>query len=63
MGYQTSDDGGLFVCEFIYYSSLLQAQKLQEQGRSVNVIFIHVPLENEGGDTVTQVIREIVKSQ
>lgn len=58
---EVSDDCGLFLCEFIYYNSLLQAQKVNEEGRNCDVVFVHVLRGYDGGDTVAQVIREIVE--
>ncbi|KAI9783537.1 MAG: hypothetical protein M1839_003707 [Geoglossum umbratile] len=42
-----SEDAGLFLCEFIYYNSLLAAKNLRDEGgRNVSGVFVHVP----GGD-------------
>ncbi|KAL2114053.1 hypothetical protein VUR80DRAFT_1056 [Thermomyces stellatus] len=64
---EVSDDPGLYLCEFIYYSSLFAAQRFEKDGRSLRGIFVHVPpyldpdaLDKER-DTVVQVIREMVK--
>lgn len=64
---EASDDPGLYLCEFIYYSSLIAARRLGEEGRSLKGVFVHVPpyLDTEAldkeRDTVVQVIREMVK--
>ena len=64
---EASDDPGLYLCEFIYYNSLLKARAFETEGRTLKGIFVHVPpyidpeaLDKER-DTVIQVIREMVK--
>ena len=64
---EASDDPGLYLCEFIYYSSLLAARKFGKEGRDLKGVFVHIPpyLDSEAldkeRDTVVQVIREMVK--
>ncbi|KAI9762222.1 MAG: TRAPP subunit [Chaenotheca gracillima] len=39
-----SDDAGLYLCEFIYFNSLVMAQRLREAGgKKVSGVFLHVP--------------------
>ncbi|KAI5292004.1 hypothetical protein KEM52_006689 [Ascosphaera acerosa] len=58
-----SHDAGRYVCEFIYYNSLVHAW---EQGRPLSVVFVHVPVRREEGDVekgkdaVTGLIKAIV---
>lgn len=66
---EESNDTGLYLCEFIYYSSMLTARRLENEGRVVKVIFVHVPpnldsktLEKQR-DTIAQVIREMVREE
>ncbi|SPO05495.1 uncharacterized protein DNG_08182 [Cephalotrichum gorgonifer] len=62
----TSNDAGLYLCEFIYFNSMHTARRLGEAGRDIKGVFIHVPanlepeiLDSER-DTVAQIIREMV---
>lgn len=62
---EISNDAGLFLCEFIYYSSMAE---LYKQGRDVPVLFWHLPPDADGKDTergisvATALIRSIVES-
>ena len=63
---EESDSPGLYLCEFIYYNSLLEGERLEKEGRSLKGIFVHVPpsLSEEAldkqRDTVREMIREMV---
>ncbi|KAF1809344.1 peptidase C15, pyroglutamyl peptidase I-like protein [Eremomyces bilateralis CBS 781.70] len=62
-----SDDAGLYLCEFIFYNSLVHSQRLSRDGRHVKGIFFHVPsgcsadLIRQGQDLLLQVIEEMVR--
>lgn len=65
---ESSTDAGLFLCEFIYFNSLLLARRLRtSQGRHIKGIFLHVPpfldekeLE-KGRDILIEIIKQMVK--
>jgi len=57
---RTSNDAGLYLCEYIYYKSLLHCQNRAD----VACIFIHVPVisvisAENAASTITNVILEI----
>jgi pyrrolidone-carboxylate peptidase len=63
----SSDDAGLFLCEFIYLNSLVHALECKQSGKTLKGIFLHVPpgLEPEdiekGKATLVRIIKEMVQ--
>ncbi|KAI9866768.1 MAG: hypothetical protein M1813_000710 [Trichoglossum hirsutum] len=65
---ESSTDAGLFLCEFIYFNSMVVARGLREDGRDLKGLFFHVPPEmspkkiKTGQDTLVRVVKEMVGS-
>lgn len=64
---ETSEDAGLFLCEFIFYNSLFQTQLLRKTtGIPANSLFFHVPTGlssgeiEQGRDILLSIIRALV---
>jgi len=61
---EISDNAGLFLCEYILRTSLLEVEKLVEMdGKKRVVAFLHVPLEElpYGVGTGRKVVEEVVR--
>jgi pyrrolidone-carboxylate peptidase len=61
-----SEDAGRYLCDFIYYSSLVELWKRDEERR---VVFLHVPIECDepaiarGREVLIELIRALVQSR
>ena len=61
-----SGDAGRYLCDFIYYSSLAELWKRDEERR---VVFLHVPVESDelsiarGREVLIELIRALVQSR
>ena len=61
-----SEDAGRYLCDFIYYSSLAELWKRDEERR---VVFLHVPVESDeaaiarGREVLIELIRALVQSR